>query len=362
MAELPSGTVTLLFSDVAGSTELVKRLGGGYASTLAAHRELLRTAVAEHSGIEVDTQGDSFFFVFQHARDAVAAAAAAQRAIAVHPWPNGARVSVRMGLHTGEPNRAEHGYAGLSVHRAARICTLARGGQVLLSRAAAGIVDDEQLPGLALRDLGEAGLKDFDRPERIYQLVIEGLPGAFPPLRAPELQAPLSGTITAVVVEGRRVMRLVRQLDAADFGALLTEYGHLLSDVLTRAGGTDVGVIADTATASFPTAGAAARAAVAAVGAVAAHDWPRDVPLEVSIGIHSGPAGVGWAGPALLHCSDLTDAAEAGQIFLSQTTAGLLEQENLAGLTVRDLGTLRTRRSGKPVRVYELLDAPQQQV
>jgi class 3 adenylate cyclase len=86
------------------------------------------------------------------------------------------------------------------------------------------------------------------------------------------------------------------------------------------------------------------------------------VPLEVSIGIHSGPAGVGWAGPALLHCSDLADAAEAGQIFVSQTTAGLLEQENLARLTVRDLGTVRTRRSDKPVRVYELLDAPQQQV
>lgn len=99
-----------------------------------------------------------------------------QRALVDHPWPHDAPVSVRMGLHTGEPFAADHGFVGVAVHRAARICTIAHGGQVLLSRSTAGIVDDEEIAGVALRDLGEHGLKDIDRPERIFQLVIEGLP------------------------------------------------------------------------------------------------------------------------------------------------------------------------------------------
>jgi class 3 adenylate cyclase len=174
MTELPSGTVTLLFTDVDGSTELVKRLGERYAAALAEHRALLREAFGEHGGIEVDTQGDAFFVAFGRARDAVVAAVAAQRALAAHPWPNDAAVSVRIGLHTGEPYLAEQGYMGLAVHRAARICTIAQGGQVLLSHVTAGIVDDDQVSGVALRDLGDHRLKDFDRPERIFQLVIEG--------------------------------------------------------------------------------------------------------------------------------------------------------------------------------------------
>jgi class 3 adenylate cyclase len=183
MAKLPSGTVTLLFTDVDRSTELVKKLQERYGAVLAKHRDLLRAEFANHGGTEVDTQGDAFFVAFGHARDAVEAAVAAQRALADYPWPDGAALSVRMGLHTGEPYPAEHGYTGVAVHRAARICTIGHGGQVLLSRSTAGIIDDEEIPSVALRDLGEHRLKDIDRPERIFQLLVEGLPAEFPPLR-----------------------------------------------------------------------------------------------------------------------------------------------------------------------------------
>ena len=275
MADLPEGTVTFLFTDVDRSTELVKRLKERYGTVLAKHRALLRAAFVEHGGAEIDTQGDAFFVAFSRARDAVAAAIAAQRALAEHRWPDEAPVSVRMGLHTGEAYPAEHGYVGVAVHRAARICTIAHGGQILLSRSTAGIVDDEDIPGVALRDVGEHRLKDIDRPERISQLVIDGLPCDFPPLRTIDQQIPLAGTVTIVLAEGRRMMRLSRELTPDHFGALLSEYQRLLGGLFERMGGREVEVSGDSAMAAFPIAKQAALAAVAAQRAVAAHEWPE---------------------------------------------------------------------------------------
>jgi len=150
---------------------------------LAEHRRLLRGAFEVSGGSEVDTQGDAFFAVFASARAAVEAATTGQRALAANAWPDGVALRVRMGLHTCEPHRSGEGYVGLGVHRAARICTIAHGGQVLLSSATAGIVADDPVPGVGLRDLGEHRLKDLDRPERIAQLVIDGLATDFPALR-----------------------------------------------------------------------------------------------------------------------------------------------------------------------------------
>jgi class 3 adenylate cyclase len=356
MSELPGGTVTLLFTDVDGSTELIKRLGERYGAALAQHRELLRAAFAEHAGTEVDTQGDAFFVVFGRAADAVAAAVASQRALAEHEWAYDAPVSVRVGLHTGDAAyRAEHGYVGVAVHRAARICTMGHGGQVLLSRSTAGIVDDEEIPGVALRDLGEHRLKDFDRPERLFQLVIQGLASEFPPLRTIDRQIPLAGTVTVVQAEGRRMMRLSRELTPEDFGALLSEYQRVLRGLFEGLGGRDVEVITDMAIAAFPTAKQAALAAVAAQRAMAAHEWPLGLRPAISVGLHSGQAGVGWTGPASLRCSELCDAAEGGQIFMSQATAGLLEDEELGELSLRDVGEPRARRTQRAVRAYELV-------
>lgn len=355
MTELPGGTVTLLFTDVARSTELVKRLQEHYVDTLAAHRALLRTAFAEHGGVEVDTQGDAFFVVFRRTGDAVKAAADAQRALAKHAWPDHVPVAIRVGMHTGEPHRAQHGYAGLAVHRAARICMMANGGQVLLSGATAGIVDDEPIVGLSLRDLGEYRLKDFDRPERIFQLVIDGLPRDFAPLHAADQQAPLTGTVTVVMAEGRRLIRLLRELPREHFMPFINEYQRLISGAFGEMGGRQIEAAGDSVTAGFATAREAALGAIAVQRAVAAHEWPHGVKVAISVGMHSGEAGVGWIGPALLRCAELCDAAEGGEIFLSQATASLLEDENLGESTIRDVGERQKRRARGTVRAYQLV-------
>jgi class 3 adenylate cyclase len=182
MVDLPSGTVTFLFTDVEGSTILLRRLRAGYGEVLSDHQRLLREAVAEAGGDEIDSQGDSFFFVFRRARDAVLAAANAQRALAAHAWPEDGAVRVRMGIHTGEAAVVDGRYLGVAVHRAARISSAGHGGQVLLSQTTHNLLEDEEELPLELRDLGEQRLKDFERPVRVYQLVIPGLPDSFPPL------------------------------------------------------------------------------------------------------------------------------------------------------------------------------------
>ena len=184
MAELPTGTVTLLFTDIEGSTGLLERLGNRYVDILGEHQRLLRVAFAQCHGREVGTQGDAFFVVFAKVSDAVAAAVAGQRALAAHRWPNGAVLQVRMGMHTGEPIVVGHDYAGLDVHRTARICAAGHGGQILLSQAARALLGAELPSGLGVRDLGEYRLKDLSHPQQLFQLVIPGLPADFPPLRA----------------------------------------------------------------------------------------------------------------------------------------------------------------------------------
>jgi class 3 adenylate cyclase len=183
---LRGGTVTFVFTDIAGSTELLKRLGDRYAEVLAEHRRLIRDEFAARGGQEIDTQGDAFFFCFERARDAVAAAVAAQRTLASQDWPDGADLRVRMSLHTGEPVVGEEGYVGIDVHRAARICAAGHGGQVLLSATTAALVSGALPDGVSKRELGAVHLKDIDEPEQVTQLVIDGLPATFPPLRAAE--------------------------------------------------------------------------------------------------------------------------------------------------------------------------------
>jgi class 3 adenylate cyclase len=182
-AGLPSGTVTFLFTDIEGSTQLLRRDPQAYPGVMATHQRLLRAAFAAHDGHEVDTQGDSFFVAFPTAGQAVAAAADAQRALAAHPWPDTLRVHVRMGLHSGEPVVVGGGYVGLAVHQAARIAAAASGDQVVLSEAVAALLGEELPAGLSLRSLGGHRLKDFPRPTPLYQLDVDGLPTDFPRLR-----------------------------------------------------------------------------------------------------------------------------------------------------------------------------------
>ena len=183
MAESASATVTLLFTDIEGSTGLIQRLGERYPDVLEEHRRLLRATFGAHGGQEVDTPGDGFFVVFGRAIDGVAAAIDGQRALAVHSWPEDGAVRVRMGLHTGEPARTRGEYVGLDVHRAARLCAAGHGGQLLISRTTFDLVERELPADVTPRDLGEHYLKDLTRAERVIQLVIGGLAADFPPLR-----------------------------------------------------------------------------------------------------------------------------------------------------------------------------------
>jgi predicted ATPase/class 3 adenylate cyclase/DNA-binding CsgD family transcriptional regulator len=186
MQNLPIGTVTLLFTDIVGSTHLLTQLGEQYAHVLSDCRQILSAAFEQWNGNVVDTQDDAFFVVFARATDAVTAAVAAQHALTDHAFPHGAVVHVRMGLHTGEPQRTAEGYVGLDVHRAARIMGAGHGGQVLLSQTTSSLVEQDLPEGVSLRDLGEHRLKDLGRAMRLFQLVISGLSAEFPPLRTLE--------------------------------------------------------------------------------------------------------------------------------------------------------------------------------
>jgi class 3 adenylate cyclase len=182
VSALPSGTVTFLFTDIQGSTQLLRELGDGYGAVLGDERRILREAFTASGGTEIDMQGDAFFFSFTRARDAVSAAVKAQRGLASHEWPAGAEVKVRMGLHTGEPAVGEEGYLGLDVVRAARICSAANGGQILLSETTRALLGNELPEGVSLRDLGRQELKDV-QDERIFQLALDEQRDSFPALK-----------------------------------------------------------------------------------------------------------------------------------------------------------------------------------
>ncbi|TET82002.1 MAG: adenylate/guanylate cyclase domain-containing protein, partial [Anaerolineales bacterium] len=187
---LPEGTVTFLFTDIEGSTKLLKQIGDAYAVVLSQQRELLRECFKKWNGQEVDTQGDSFFVSFPRATQAVSAAVEILRTLHDHNWPDGVNVRLRMGLHTGEPLTWTEGYVGIDVHRAARIAHVGHGGQVLLSATTTPLVLDDLHEGVSTLDLGRHRLKDLRRPERIHQLVIEGLLSEFPPLKSLETLPP----------------------------------------------------------------------------------------------------------------------------------------------------------------------------
>ncbi len=210
MAELPTGTVTFMFTDVEGSTRLLHELGDAYADVLAEHRRVLREAFARHNGVEVDTQGDAFFVAFPTATDALAAAGEGREAL--HAGP----IRVRMGLHTGEPLVTAEGYVGIDVHRAARIAAAGHGGQILISQSTR-----ELLPADCLRELGQHRLKDLTAPERIYQVGDD----EFPPLKTlnttnlPVASNPLVG----------------RENELGELAALLTNSERLVT--LTGPGG-----------------------------------------------------------------------------------------------------------------------------
>ncbi len=228
MPELPSGEVTLLFSDIEGSTNLLSRLGPEYADALDTQRRVLREAWSAWGGIEMGTEGDSFYVVFAEAKDAVAAAAQGQRALAAASWPGGENVRVRIGTHTGTPALHDGAYVGMDVHIAARIAGAAYGGQTLISARTAEALASSQLEGVTLADLGGHRLKDIAETQRILQVSIDGLPHDFPQLKTISAFTSLPSPVTELVG---------RETDAREMGERLLATGTRVV-TLTGPGGT----------------------------------------------------------------------------------------------------------------------------
>ena len=216
MAGLPTGTVTFLFTDIEGSTRLLQELGDRYAAVRDEHAAIVRQAIEAGGGVEVSTEGDSFFVAFPSPVGAVRAAVAAQRGLAAHDWPPGRPVRVRMGLHTGEGVLGGDNYVGLDVNRAARIAAAGHGGQVLVSDATRGLVAHALPEGVSFRDLGAHRLKDIAQPEHLHDLVVEGLRADFPPPRTLDARRDnLPVQLTSFVGREEEIAEVRRLLDRA---------------------------------------------------------------------------------------------------------------------------------------------------
>jgi class 3 adenylate cyclase len=340
MSNLPIGTLTVLHTDIENSTPLTLRLREQYPAVLATHRTLLRAAFSAYEGREVDTQGDSFFVVFSRATQAVAAAVQIQRALATEPWPPGGAVRVRIGMHTGEPIQTPEGYTGLDVIRAARIKEAGHGGQVLLSASTAAIVQDALLDELRLRDLGAHRLKGLLRPERIFQLIIPGLPGDFPPLQTLDARAgPRPGS------ESERVLTTVLFTDIVGsterlfamgdrrWRELREQHKTLIRRELARCGGHEVQMVGDSFLATFDSPASAIRCACAICDAVKA------LGIEVRVGVHAGEVeheGEEVTGITVYIGVLMTSRAGPGEVLVSSTVKDLVAG---SGITFTPRGT-----------------------
>ncbi len=335
MPELPSGTLTVLHTEIEGSTLLTVHLGDRYPEVLATHCALLRAAFAAHEGHEVDTQGDSFFVVFPRATQAVAAAVAMQRALAAAAWPEGGAVRVRIGLHTGEPIRTAAGYTGLDVIRGARIRDAGHGGQVLLSKSTAALVEDALLDGLSLRDLGAYRLKNLPRPERIFQLIISDLPADFPPLRSLDTRERVPGRVLTTVLCADIVGSTERLVALGDrwWREMRAQYTALVRQELARHGGEEMNMVGDQLLAVFDGAVAAIRCGCAIRDAV------QGLGMAVKVGIHAGEVEYddGSISGITVHTGfRIAGAAQPGEVFVSNTVKDLVTG---SGITFTDRGT-----------------------
>ena len=318
-SELPRGTVTFLFTDIEGSTRLLKQLRNRYEEALAEHQRILRNSFDEHSGREIDTQGDSFFVAFSRAKDAVAAAVEAQLAIAEQAWPEGAELRVRMGVHTGEPTVGEERYVGLGVHRAARISAAGHGGQVLVSQTTRELLRDDPLPDVSLRDLGEHHLKDLDEPERIYQLVARGLTSKSPPLKA-TASTPFAGHEVELVEAAKDVVQ--------DLAGPWRPGRRLLAAALVATAAVGVGVGLLLTRGGTNSASASGEVAANAVGLIEAENGK----IAAQIPVGATPSGI---------------ASGDGSIWSRTRTA-----TQSRGSTNRRTQCARRSRSGRDLRAW----------
>src|SRR3954452_2835605 len=290
------GTVTFVFTDIEGSTRLVQHFKDRWPEGCSQHRRIVRAAFEAHGGDEVDTQGDSFFYVFGRARDAALAAADATRGLAAHEWPEHGEVRIRVGMHTGEPVVSEEGYHGVGVHRAARIMSSGHGGQVLLSEATAAVLRDEEVEGVGVRDLGVHRLKDLDRPEHGYQLVADGLEPAFPKIRTageekPYYKRPLIIGAVAGVLAAAVAIPVFALAGGSGGGSALGGVDDNSVGIVDERAGTLDAQATDVAEPHGAAAGAGAIWITSGGGSLAKID-PQTHRLKQTIPVGNGPEGV----------------------------------------------------------------------
>ena len=353
MNQLPTGTVTLLSVDVEGSQRLIQQLRDDYVGLLEQIRALLRTEVDRHAGRAVEVSGDTGLFVFRRARDAAAAAVGVKRALHEHPWPEGVAVVVNIGLHTGEPALSADGYVGVDVYRVVLITHTAGGGQIVASDATRQLIQDDLPGGATLRDLGERRLGDLDRPERLFELLVEGLPAAAPRLGA-WIQLP-GGTVTFLFTDIEGSTELTRRLGES-WPEVHAEHRRRLRGAFAEAGGREV----DTQGDSFFFVFARARHALAAAAAgqrALAEPWPGGVRVPVRMGIHTGEPAIGeegYLGIDVVRGARVASLARGGQVLVSEATRALVRGDDLGGLELRDLGERELKGLDEPERVWEL--------
>src|SRR5215470_19332240 len=330
----------MLHTDVEESTLLTVHLGDRYPEVLASHRTVVRAAFALLEGHEVDTQGDSFFVVFARATQAIAAAVEIQRALAAEAWPKGGAVRVRIGLHTGEPTRTAHGYTGLDVIRGARIKEAGHGGQVLLSKSTAALIEDALTGGLSLHDLGPHRLKGLPHPERIFQLVIPDLPADFPPLQSLDARglprqgvAPRRVLTTVLFVDMVGATERLVALGDRRWLEMRAQYVALVRQELARHGGEEVNTVGDETLAIFDGALAAIRCGCAIRDAV------HGLGMAVQVGIHAGEVeydDTTMSGITVFTGHRIKALAQPGEVLVSSTVKDLVAG---SGITFTDRGT-----------------------
>ena len=356
-SDLPRGTVTFLFTDIEASTELVRQLGRGYGDVRAEHGRLIEDACGAHEGHVIDTQGDAYFAAFERAADAVATAIDVQRRLAGAEWPDGAQLRVRIGLHTAEPYMHASGYVGIGVHRAARICAAAHGGQILLSHATAGIIEDLEPAEFDIHELGEFRLKDIAKPQRLFQLVVQGLEHEFAaPMTLDAARDPYGrvGTLLATDIAGWSHFIREEGDDAA--AEVSAEYRRTVQETVAAHEGLTLEAFADTVLAVFDRPRDAVACAVAARERLREHSWPQGFECPTAFAVHTGRlVSKDHRGASVVHIFELMREPEPGQILVSHSTEALLEGERLDPWQLRDLGERQLGSSEYTHRVFELV-------
>jgi class 3 adenylate cyclase len=352
VSNLPTGTVTLLMTDLAAATEMLA-LGELYPAVVADYRQILRDAARGTDGQQVEASGDSSLFAFRRASGALDAAVTAQRSLHEHAWPGGVSVGAAIAVHTGEPTVVDDGYVGADVFRLFLICKEAGPGQILLSEATHQLMQDELPAGTRLRSLGERQLGRLERPERLYQLEIEGLPQE----RAVARRGLPAGTVTFLFSDIERSTELMRAL-GDDWPQAHADHRRLLREAVRRVGGREVDTQGDAFFVVFPRARAALDGAASAQRSLIDYDWPGGKQLRVRMGIHTGEPTIGeegYLGLDVVRGARICSAAHGGQVLVSETTRALVRGDEPAGIELRDLGEHHLKDLEHAERLYQLV-------